>query len=658
MDRRRNNIGVVAVFVAALASLLLIASSPSVSAQPSTDYVRPAASPVLPLDHPLIARRGSLRSGSGASPSWSAEEKKTTTKKHLLGRKHRPGSSSDDGDDDASAPSPPPPPAGPHDPEQLMLSLAGPGAMAVTWVTHPQEDEGMMLSAKRNGELGRRHRASGCDHLAGLPLESVVRYGPAPSSSSSSLSVDSIEDLLPLLAVGKFTCYEADDYLSGALHSATMGAGAGGPLIPGTRYAYSVGSPSLGAWSSVRTFLAPASPDAGSLPYRIAVVGDLGQTENSAATLERMRAVSDFVDNNGILGGGGGGDGEEEEPTPPGHVLNVGDLSYADGFQPRWDSWGRLVEPYASEVPWMVIEGNHEEELAVSGGGSGGDGDDDDDDDDVDGFVAYRARFAVPSNASGSGSKLYYSYEVPGAHVVMLGTYADWSPGSKQRAWLASDLARVDRGRTPWLLVGMHAPWYSSNTAHLDEVDGMRRSLEPLLLQHGADVVFTGHVHAYERTGRVARRRADARGPLHIVVGDGGNREGLSVNYLDPAPRWSAFREASYGHGALDLLNSTHAVWRWVRNGGGAEGGGEGRGDGDDFFSFSSSSNSSSSSSSSKKNNKLSAVSADETWIVRGEAAAAGGGALLERSPGWWFEEEEEEGERGQGESARVVASA
>ena len=125
--------------------------------------------------------------------------------------------------------------------------------------------------------------------------------------------------------MGKFTCYEADDYLSGALHSATMGAGAGGPLIPGTRYAYSVGSPSLGAWSSVRTFLAPASPDAGSLPYRIAVVGDLGQTENSAATLERMRAVSDFVDNNGILGGGGGGDGEEEEPTPPGHVLNVGD---------------------------------------------------------------------------------------------------------------------------------------------------------------------------------------------------------------------------------------------------------------------------------------------------------------------------------------------
>lgn len=621
VDRQRNMGGVVAATVVAL--VLFLISSPS--AQPSSSYVRPAASPMLPLDHPLIARRGSSSAENGVSLSSLAAK----TKKNL-GRKHRPSSSAD-GDDDSA---PPPAPPGPHDPEQLMLSLAGPGAMAVTWVTHPQEDEELMLKSQRNEELSRKHRASGCDHLAGLPLESVVRYGPKRDLDPSSSLINPEQDL-PLSATGKFTCYEADDYLSGALHSATMGAGAGGPLIPGQLYSYSVGSPSLDAWSSVRTFLAPASPDAGSLPYRIAVVGDLGQTENSAATLERMRAVSDFD-----TGGGGRRlvrDGDDKPATPPGHVLNVGDLSYADGFQPRWDSWGRLVEPHASVVPWMVIEGNHEEELAVTRDDDRGGGDDDDDED---GFVAYRARFAVPSNASGSGSKLYYSYEVPGAHIVMLGTYADWSPGSKQRAWLSSDLARVDRGRTPWLIVGMHAPWYSSNTAHLDEVDGMRRSLEPLLLQYGADVVFTGHVHAYERTGCVARRRADGRGPLHIVVGDGGNREGLSMSYLDPAPRWSAFREASYGHGSLDLLNATHSVWRWLRNGGGGEGGDDGG-----FFS------SPSSTATAKK--ELSVVAADETWIVRGDASAGG----LERSPGWWLEEEEEEQEEGQEQGGHVASA-
>lgn len=43
-------------------------------------------------------------------------------------------------------------------------------------------------------------------------------------------------------------------------------------------------------------------------------------------------------------------------------MLDVGDLSYADGYQPRWDSWGRLVEPVHATLPIMHTEGNHEEE--------------------------------------------------------------------------------------------------------------------------------------------------------------------------------------------------------------------------------------------------------------------------------------------------------
>ena len=43
-----------------------------------------------------------------------------------------------------------------------------------------------------------------------------------------------------------------------------------------------------------------------------------------------------------------------------GVVLLGGDLSYADGFGPRWDSFARLVEPLASTVPVMTTGGNHE----------------------------------------------------------------------------------------------------------------------------------------------------------------------------------------------------------------------------------------------------------------------------------------------------------
>jgi hypothetical protein len=41
----------------------------------------------------------------------------------------------------------------------------------------------------------------------------------------------------------------------------------------------------------------------------------------------------------------------------------------------------------------------------------------------------------------------------------MLGSYVEYGEDSEQYKWLVQDLAGVDRGRTPWVIVGMHAPW-------------------------------------------------------------------------------------------------------------------------------------------------------------------------------------------------------
>jgi hypothetical protein len=234
----------------------------------------------------------------------------------------------------------------------------------------------------------------------------------------------------------------------------------------------------------------------------------------------------------------------------PSSVLNVGDMSYADGYQPRWDTYGRMIEPSSSTIPWMVIEGNHEQEV-VSG---------------KDGFLAYNLRYHMPSTFSKSGTSLYYSYELAGMHIIMLGCYTDYGADSEQLEWLKQDLASVDRGRTPWLIVGMHAPWYNSNEAHSGEMDDMRDVMEDLLFQYGTDLVFAGHVHAYERSLNTYHSRPNACGPTYINIGDGGNREGLARDYFDPQPEWSAFREASYGHGILEVMNSTHATWEWHRN--------------------------------------------------------------------------------------------
>eukprot|EP00897_Mesotaenium_endlicherianum_P001532 jgi/Mesen1/1406/ME000130S00495 len=59
---------------------------------------------------------------------------------------------------------------------------------------------------------------------------------------------------------------------------------------------------------------------------------------------------------------------------------------------------------------------------------------------------------------------------------------------------------------------------------------------------------------------------ASACGAMHVTIGDGGNREGLATRYLEPTPNYSLKREASFGHGELQILNATTARWTWHRN--------------------------------------------------------------------------------------------
>uniref|UniRef100_A0A7N0ZUM6 Purple acid phosphatase C-terminal domain-containing protein n=1 Tax=Kalanchoe fedtschenkoi TaxID=63787 RepID=A0A7N0ZUM6_KALFE len=73
-------------------------------------------------------------------------------------------------------------------------------------------------------------------------------------------------------------------------------------------------------------------------------------------------------------------------------------------------------------------------------------------------------------------------------------------------------------------------------------------------------------VHTTARNIATCRTARNECGPAHIVIGDGGNREGLASKYMDPKPEISMFREASFGHGELEVVNETHALWTWHRN--------------------------------------------------------------------------------------------
>ncbi|XP_010907143.1 purple acid phosphatase 22 isoform X2 [Elaeis guineensis] len=335
-------------------------------------------------------------------------------------------------------------------------------------------------------------------------VPSIVEYGKAPGKYDLS-------------ATGEHTSYRYIFYTSGKIHHVKIG-----PLEPDTVYYYRCGG--VDDEFSFKTL--PAT-----LPIEFAIVGDLGQTEWTASTLAHVGKTNYDM------------------------LLLPGDLSYADTNQPLWDSFGRLVEPYASKRPWMVTEGNHEIETFLILHSHP--------------FDAYNSRWRMPYEESSSTSNLYYSFDVAGAiHVIMLGSYTDFDSKSDQYKWLVKDLAKVDRGKTPWLIVLLHAPWYNTNTAHQGEGEAMRKAMESLLYNARVDAIFVGHVHAYERFTRVYDNKANSCGPVHITIGDGGNREGLARDFDEDhkSASLSLFREASFGHGRLKVVNRTHAHWSWHRN--------------------------------------------------------------------------------------------
>lgn len=336
-------------------------------------------------------------------------------------------------------------------------------------------------------------------------VPATVRYGTQPGKLSQT-------------ATGVSKQYQFLAYKSGQIHHVKLG-----PLLDSTTYFYR-----CGGFGPQFNFTTPPGPGP-SVPVKFAVVGDLGQTDWTASTLKHVAAYDYDV------------------------LLFAGDLSYADYIQERWDSFGRMMSPYANYKPWMVTQGNHEiEYLPLL----------------VKSFLAYNSRWEMPYNESGSNSNLYYSFEVAGVHVLMLGSYTDFDGSSAQYKWLQADLAKVDRAKTPWLIAVLHAPWYNSNTAHQgeDESIDMMAAMEPLLYQYNVDILFAGHVHAYERNLRVYQTKVNECGIVHITIGDGGNREGLATDWKNPQPSYSVKREASFGFGQLSIANATHALWSWHRN--------------------------------------------------------------------------------------------
>jgi hypothetical protein len=361
------------------------------------------------------------------------------------------------------------------DAEQFHVSVAGESVMVVSW-------------------------ASFLDQVANLTIEKTDRVGMRPLGRRTIKPTQHVYRLKCGLRYNR-ACRWNGTYSSPSLLHARVA------VTPSARYRYRVSfAGQRGRW---RSFRAPPAIGAGQ-EMRLAIVGDLGQTEFSRETCAGIaRAYAAGRIDVAVM---------------------LGDLAYADTDARRWDSFARQFdEAGCSHVPWLVMPGNHEIEPDELTGEA---------------FIPYRKRWRTPQiepEFVGQGAAVYdwhtlevgvwydyggsfYSLRLGGAHIIVLNPYTSTHRSSSQIQWLRGEMKRINRTITPRILIFTHAPFRHTSMAHETSVElatlSLRNAVEQMFIDAEVDMVFSGHVHAYERMHPID-------GITHFVVGHGGNYEKL-----------------------------------------------------------------------------------------------------------------------------------
>ena len=324
-------------------------------------------------------------------------------------------------------------------------------------------------------------------------------------------------------------------------------------LQPNIRYCYRYGSPGF-PYSEEKSFISAVEPG-GEQPFKFVVYGDMATTPPPGAETTAAR-VLDEVRNNRVS-----------------MIFHAGDLSYGVGYGYRWDEWMTMIEPYSSLVPYMVTIGNHEQEILVGGekdpshapgngfhpswgnfghdsGGECG--------------VPVFNRFHMPDIRNGN-QPWWYSFEYGLVHFSILSSEHNFTYASPQYIWLENDLKSVNHSRTPWLILILHRPIYSSQRfiPDFEVTTHLRVALEELLYYNKVDLVIAGHHHLYERSCPVYRQLCREGAPTHVVIGVAGF-ELENPGMWDFG--WCKYFESTHGYGRVSVVDRNSLLWEFVRN--------------------------------------------------------------------------------------------
>ena len=326
------------------------------------------------------------------------------------------------------------------------------------------------------------------------------------NANSSYVKWGTSSDLLNNIEIGTIDTYTASGW-RGSIHSAVMIG-----LKDKTTYYYQVGNGDDNKWSDIFTF--STFDYSNSINY--AIIGDMAYDQYSDNT---VKSLINLVNNNKIQA-----------------VIHSGDISYADGYDPHFDDFLNKIQPIASKVPYMASPGNHEF---------------------WDIFAAYKHRFRMPLFKL--TQNMYYNWINGPAHFISLNseTAIDTADFHElEIEYLKKVLSNVDRSVTPFVIVHFHRPMYCSNDDEcLTKATKLKNKIEDILFENNVDLVICGHVHVYERTLNVYNNTINSAGPVYIVQGGSGNREGNKGPYPTDLPEWSANQQIVVGYGILTISN-------------------------------------------------------------------------------------------------------
>jgi len=360
-----------------------------------------------------------------------------------------------------------------------------------------------------------------------------------------------------------------------------------GTLSSDTLYYYVVGD-STGGWSSEYTFRSAPLSSKLRGNFSFAVFGDLGLV-NGEASNNYLKSIKDSIE----------------------FVAHAGDVGYADDsflhlgcatsfcYEDSFDQYMVSIEPWASQLPYMVAPGNHEADChdpacLVSK----------DKKEKLSNFTAYNERFLMPSDVSDGVMNMYYSFNYGNVHFISLDTETAYAGAPEETKyvlpcggfstvflpWLENDLIKANENREerPWILVMGHHPLYDGDSINT----ALQTAVEDLFYKYGVDVFFGGHEHFYERDYPVYKGvpEADYINPVattHLLIGGAGNDEMHGVSSIDrtkdPSPNkgegytswipgtsdgaWTALtdKDDHVGIGKVTIVDDSTLTFEYIR---------------------------------------------------------------------------------------------